>query len=110
MLRRSAILYASQGSVCDGGAGLFILNKVLQMILRILNVSIFKRPGLEDASYLRDVFRLCMTLLVSFREDATAPGVSEQASLRASYSKGLLEKSPPASTVTTTKSKLSMVV
>uniref|UniRef100_A0A8C6H7P4 V-set and immunoglobulin domain containing 2 n=1 Tax=Mus spicilegus TaxID=10103 RepID=A0A8C6H7P4_MUSSI len=44
------------------------------------------------------------------REDATAPGVFEQASMRADHSKELLEKSPCASTVTTTKSKLSMVV
>ncbi|GAB1294041.1 V-set and immunoglobulin domain-containing protein 2 [Apodemus speciosus] len=44
------------------------------------------------------------------REDATAPGVFEQAPVRADYSKGLLDKSPSASTVTTTKSKLSMVV
>ncbi|XP_041513207.1 V-set and immunoglobulin domain-containing protein 2 [Microtus oregoni] len=43
------------------------------------------------------------------REDATAPGISEQASRRADFSKGLLEKSPSASMVTT-KSKLSMVV
>uniref|UniRef100_A0A8C8TD84 V-set and immunoglobulin domain containing 2 n=1 Tax=Peromyscus maniculatus bairdii TaxID=230844 RepID=A0A8C8TD84_PERMB len=43
------------------------------------------------------------------REDATAPGVSDQASVRADSSKGLLEKSPSTSTVTT-KSKLSMVV
>ncbi|KAL1781451.1 V-set and immunoglobulin domain-containing protein 2 [Sigmodon hispidus] len=43
------------------------------------------------------------------QEDATAPGVSEQASRRADCSRGLLEKSPSASTVTT-KSKLSMVV
>ncbi|ERE75809.1 endothelial cell-selective adhesion molecule-like protein [Cricetulus griseus] len=43
------------------------------------------------------------------REDATAPGVSEQASMRADYSKRLLEKVPSDSTVTT-KSKLSMVV
>lgn len=50
-----------------------------------------------------------MSLLVSFREDATAPGISEQASRRADFSKGLLEKSPSASMVTT-KSKLSMVV
>ncbi|XP_051012152.1 V-set and immunoglobulin domain-containing protein 2 [Acomys russatus] len=44
------------------------------------------------------------------REDATAPGVSEQASMKAYYSQGLLDKSASASTVTTTKSKLSMVV
>uniref|UniRef100_A0A8C5LJF1 V-set and immunoglobulin domain-containing protein 2 n=1 Tax=Jaculus jaculus TaxID=51337 RepID=A0A8C5LJF1_JACJA len=43
------------------------------------------------------------------REDATAPGVSEQTSMRADYSKGLLERSPSASTLTA-KSKLSMVV
>ncbi|XP_003417480.1 V-set and immunoglobulin domain-containing protein 2 [Loxodonta africana] len=44
------------------------------------------------------------------REDAIAPGVSEQTSMRANSSSGLLERPPSASTVTTTKSKLSMVV
>ncbi|XP_069869627.1 V-set and immunoglobulin domain-containing protein 2-like isoform X1 [Dipodomys merriami] len=44
------------------------------------------------------------------REDAVAPGMSEQASVKADSSKGLLERSPSASTATTTKSKLSMVV
>ncbi|XP_008833329.1 V-set and immunoglobulin domain-containing protein 2 [Nannospalax galili] len=44
------------------------------------------------------------------REDATAPGIFEQASRRAGYSKGLPERSSPASTMATTKSKLSMVV
>uniref|UniRef100_H0XDV6 V-set and immunoglobulin domain-containing protein 2 n=2 Tax=Otolemur garnettii TaxID=30611 RepID=H0XDV6_OTOGA len=44
------------------------------------------------------------------REDATAPGISEQTSVRADPSIGLLEKAPSASTVTTTKSKLPMVV
>ncbi|XP_004874524.1 V-set and immunoglobulin domain-containing protein 2 isoform X2 [Heterocephalus glaber] len=38
------------------------------------------------------------------REDAVAPGISEQASPKASSRKGLLERSPSASTVTTTKS------
>ncbi|VCX40254.1 unnamed protein product [Gulo gulo] len=44
------------------------------------------------------------------REDATAPGISEQTSVRADSSKGLLERPPSASSVTTTKSKLPMVV
>ncbi|KAM4828397.1 V-set and immunoglobulin domain-containing protein 2 [Thomomys bottae] len=44
------------------------------------------------------------------REDAVAPGISEQVSAKADSSKGLLERSPSASTATTTKSKLSMVV
>ncbi|XP_032140978.1 V-set and immunoglobulin domain-containing protein 2 isoform X2 [Sapajus apella] len=43
------------------------------------------------------------------REDAVAPGVSEHTS-RADSSKGLLERPSSASTVTTTKSKLPMVV
>lgn len=69
-----------------------------------------KVPGLGNDSCLKDdVSSLGMSLLVSFREDATAPGISEQASRRADFSKGLLEKSPSASMVTT-KSKLSMVV
>lgn len=44
------------------------------------------------------------------REDAVAPGISEQTSLRADASPGLLERSPSASTVTTTKSRLPMSV
>ncbi|KAM9659860.1 V-set and immunoglobulin domain-containing protein 2 isoform 1-T1 [Trichechus inunguis] len=44
------------------------------------------------------------------REDAIAPGISEQTSVGADSSSGLLERPPAASTVTTTKSKLSMVV
>ncbi|KAG8522301.1 V-set and immunoglobulin domain-containing protein 2, partial [Galemys pyrenaicus] len=44
------------------------------------------------------------------REDAIAPGISEQPSSRADCSKGLLERPPSASTASTTKSKLSMVV
>nr|KAF6468645.1 V-set and immunoglobulin domain containing 2 [Rousettus aegyptiacus] len=44
------------------------------------------------------------------REDAIAPGISEQTSVRADSSSGLLERPPSASTVTTTKSKLPMVV
>ncbi|XP_003923605.1 V-set and immunoglobulin domain-containing protein 2 isoform X2 [Saimiri boliviensis] len=43
------------------------------------------------------------------REDAVAPGISEHTS-RADSSKGLLERPSSASTVTTTKSKLPMVV
>ncbi|KAM9764448.1 V-set and immunoglobulin domain-containing protein 2 [Dama dama] len=43
------------------------------------------------------------------REDAMAPGISEQPSERADSSNGLLERPPSASTVTT-KSKLPMVV
>ncbi|XP_012325635.2 V-set and immunoglobulin domain-containing protein 2 isoform X2 [Aotus nancymaae] len=43
------------------------------------------------------------------REDAVAPGISEH-TLRADSSKGLLERPSSASTVTTTKSKLPMVV
>ncbi|XP_045411671.1 V-set and immunoglobulin domain-containing protein 2 isoform X2 [Lemur catta] len=44
------------------------------------------------------------------REDATAPGISEQTSVRPDSSIGLLERPPSASTVTTTKSRLPMVV
>ncbi|XP_046493612.1 V-set and immunoglobulin domain-containing protein 2 [Equus quagga] len=44
------------------------------------------------------------------REDAIAPGISEQTSLRADSSSGLPERTPSASTVTTTKSKLPMLV
>ncbi|KAF3823693.1 hypothetical protein GH733_007161 [Mirounga leonina] len=44
------------------------------------------------------------------REDAIAPGISEQTSVRADSSKGLLERPPSANSVTTTKSKLPMVV
>ncbi|XP_072809977.1 V-set and immunoglobulin domain-containing protein 2 isoform X2 [Vicugna pacos] len=44
------------------------------------------------------------------REDAVAPGISEQTSVRADSSKGLLESAPSASTVTTTKSKLPTIV
>ncbi|KAB1254746.1 V-set and immunoglobulin domain-containing protein 2 [Camelus dromedarius] len=44
------------------------------------------------------------------REDAVAPGVSEQTSVRADSSKGLLDSAPSASTVTTTKSKLPTIV
>lgn len=49
-------------------------------------------------------------VLISVREDAVAPGLSEQTSVRADSSRGLLERPPSASTVTTTKSKLPMVV
>ncbi|XP_016042573.1 V-set and immunoglobulin domain-containing protein 2 [Erinaceus europaeus] len=45
------------------------------------------------------------------REDAVAPGISEQASARVDSGKGLLERPPSAgSTVTSTKSKLPMIV
>lgn len=44
------------------------------------------------------------------REDAIAPGMSEQTSVRADYSNGLLERPHSASSVTTTKSKIPMVV
>ncbi|XP_054988170.1 V-set and immunoglobulin domain-containing protein 2 [Sorex araneus] len=44
------------------------------------------------------------------REDAMAPGISEHASAKPDSSRGLLERSPSASTVSTTKSKLPMVV
>ncbi|XP_030695879.1 V-set and immunoglobulin domain-containing protein 2 isoform X1 [Globicephala melas] len=44
------------------------------------------------------------------REDATAPGISEQTSVRADSNSGLLERPSSASTVTTTKSKLPMLV
>ncbi|XP_036715788.1 V-set and immunoglobulin domain-containing protein 2 [Balaenoptera musculus] len=44
------------------------------------------------------------------REDATAPGIYEQTSVRADSNNGLLERPPSASTVTTAKSKLPMVV
>ncbi|XP_062948547.1 V-set and immunoglobulin domain-containing protein 2 [Cynocephalus volans] len=44
------------------------------------------------------------------REDAIAPGISEQTSVRADSSDGLLERPLSASTVTTTKSKLPMIV
>ncbi|XP_017534985.1 V-set and immunoglobulin domain-containing protein 2 isoform X3 [Manis javanica] len=44
------------------------------------------------------------------REDAIAPGMSEQTSVRADSSNGLLERPHSASSVTTTKSKLPMVV
>ncbi|XP_004438476.1 PREDICTED: V-set and immunoglobulin domain-containing protein 2 [Ceratotherium simum simum] len=44
------------------------------------------------------------------REDAIAPGISEQTSLRADSSSGLPERRPSASTVTTTKSKFPMAV
>lgn len=49
-------------------------------------------------------------VFMSIREDAIAPGISEQTSVRADSSSGLLERLPSASTVTTTKSKLPMVV
>lgn len=48
--------------------------------------------------------------LLSIREDAIAPGISEHTSVRADSSKGLLERPPSANSVTTTKSKLPMVV
>ncbi|XP_037363795.1 V-set and immunoglobulin domain-containing protein 2 [Talpa occidentalis] len=44
------------------------------------------------------------------REDAISPGISEQTSMRGDCSNGLLERPPSASTVSTTKSKLPMVV
>ncbi|KAF5921423.1 hypothetical protein HPG69_019474, partial [Diceros bicornis minor] len=44
------------------------------------------------------------------REDAIAPGISEQTSLRTESSSGLPERRPSASTVTTTKSKFPMAV
>lgn len=44
------------------------------------------------------------------REDAMAPGISKQTSVRDDSSNELLERPPSASTVTTTKSKLPMVV
>nr|XP_060461080.1 V-set and immunoglobulin domain-containing protein 2 isoform X2 [Panthera onca] len=44
------------------------------------------------------------------REDAIAPGISEQTSVRPDSSKGLLQRPPSSSSVTTTKSKLPMVV
>ncbi|XP_007950306.1 V-set and immunoglobulin domain-containing protein 2 [Orycteropus afer afer] len=44
------------------------------------------------------------------REDAIAPGISEQTSVRDDSSNGLLETPSSASTVTTTKSKFPMVV
>ncbi|XP_054448660.1 V-set and immunoglobulin domain-containing protein 2 [Pteronotus mesoamericanus] len=44
------------------------------------------------------------------REDAIAPGISEQTSVRADSSSGLLKKPLSASAVETTKSKLPMVV
>ncbi|XP_025211702.1 V-set and immunoglobulin domain-containing protein 2 [Theropithecus gelada] len=44
------------------------------------------------------------------REDAMAPGISEHTSVRADSSKGFLERPSSASTVTTTKSKLPMIV
>ncbi|XP_047374985.1 V-set and immunoglobulin domain-containing protein 2 [Sciurus carolinensis] len=44
------------------------------------------------------------------REDAMAPGIFEQSSMKVDSSKGLLERSPSTSTMTTTKSKLPMVV
>ncbi|XP_055970796.1 V-set and immunoglobulin domain-containing protein 2 [Sorex fumeus] len=44
------------------------------------------------------------------REDAMAPGISERPSAKPDSSRGLLERSPSASTVSTTKSKLPMVV
>ena len=47
--------------------------------------------------------------LYPIREDAMAPGISEQPSERADSSNGLLERPPSASTLTT-KSKLPMVV
>lgn len=48
--------------------------------------------------------------LVSVREDAMAPGLSEQSPVRTDSSSGLLERPPSASTVSTTKAKLPMVV
>lgn len=53
---------------------------------------------------------LTKNLPTTLREDAVAPGISEQTSLRADASPGLLERSPSASTVTTTKSRLPMSV
>ncbi|XP_025854778.2 V-set and immunoglobulin domain-containing protein 2 isoform X1 [Vulpes vulpes] len=44
------------------------------------------------------------------REDALAPGISGQSSVRADSSKGFLERPPSASSATTTKSKLPMLV
>uniref|UniRef100_A0A8D1WMS7 V-set and immunoglobulin domain-containing protein 2 n=1 Tax=Sus scrofa TaxID=9823 RepID=A0A8D1WMS7_PIG len=44
------------------------------------------------------------------REDAIAPGILEQTSVRGDSNNGLLERAPSASTVTTTKSKIPMVV
>ncbi|XP_045048745.2 V-set and immunoglobulin domain-containing protein 2 isoform X2 [Desmodus rotundus] len=44
------------------------------------------------------------------REDAIAPGISEQTSVRADSSSGLLQKPLSASTMNTTKSKLPMAV
>ncbi|XP_023447725.1 V-set and immunoglobulin domain-containing protein 2 [Dasypus novemcinctus] len=44
------------------------------------------------------------------REDAIAPGISEPTSVRADSSNRLLERPASASTVTTTKSKLPMIV
>lgn len=49
-------------------------------------------------------------VFTSIREDAMAPGISEQTSVRDDSSNELLERPPAASTVTTTKSKLTMVV
>lgn len=49
-------------------------------------------------------------LPLAIREDAIAPGMSEQTSVRADSSNGLLERPHSASSVTTTKSKLTMVV
>lgn len=60
---------------------------------------------------------LCRRLLlftknlpIPIREDAIAPGISEHTSMRADSSKGFLERPSSASTVTTTKSKLPMIV
>uniref|UniRef100_A0A8C0T779 Ig-like domain-containing protein n=1 Tax=Canis lupus familiaris TaxID=9615 RepID=A0A8C0T779_CANLF len=44
------------------------------------------------------------------REDALAPGISGQTSVRADSSKGFLERPPSAGSATTTKSKLPMLV
>lgn len=49
-------------------------------------------------------------VLISIREDAIAPGISEQTSLRADPSNGLLEKPLSDATVKTTKSKLPVAV
>lgn len=49
-------------------------------------------------------------VFISLREDAVAPGISEQTSVRADSSNGLLEKPLSAITVKATKSNLPMVV
>lgn len=49
-------------------------------------------------------------VFVSIREDATAPGISEQTSARADSSNELLEKPLSATPVKATKSNFPMVV